>query len=67
MNKNMGSADRMVRVILGLAIVAAGVYYKSWWGAIGAVPLLTAMVGSCPAYMPFGINTLGRKHADKRA
>lgn len=67
MHKNMGGTDRIVRLILGLAIVAAGVYYKSWWGAIGAVPILTAMVGSCPAYLPFGISTMGRKPADKRA
>lgn len=67
MKKNMGGADRIVRLILGLAIVAAGVYYKSWWGAIGAVPILTAMVGSCPAYLPFGISTMGKPHAEKRA
>jgi hypothetical protein len=57
MKRNMGSADRVIRVLLGLGIIAVGVYYKSWWGAIGAVPLLTAAIGSCPAYLPFGIST----------
>jgi hypothetical protein len=67
MNSNVGGADRVVRLVLGLAIVAAGVYYKSWWGAIGAVPILTAVIGWCPAYLPFGINTCSTKHAAKRA
>lgn len=57
MNRNVGSADRVVRVILGLAIIGAGVYAKQWWGAIGIVPLFTAAVGWCPAYLPFGLST----------
>lgn len=59
MKRNMGGADRVIRMVLGLGIIAAGVYFKSWWGAIGVVPLLTAAVGSCPAYLPFGITTCG--------
>jgi hypothetical protein len=31
------------------------------WAWIGVVPLLTAAVGWCPAYVPFGISTCGRK------
>jgi hypothetical protein len=33
------------------------VVYQSWWGAAGAIPLLTALAGFCPAYLPFGIST----------
>jgi len=57
MKSNMGSVDRIIRAVLGLAIIGAGVAMKSWWGVIGAVPLLTAAVGVCPAYLPFGITT----------
>lgn len=57
MKRNMGGVDRVIRVVLGAGIIAAGVYFKSWWGAIGAVPLVTAVVGWCPAYLPFGIST----------
>jgi hypothetical protein len=57
MKVNVGSVDRVVRVVAGLAIIAAGVYFKSWWGAIGAVPLLTALVGFCPLYLPIGLST----------
>ena len=59
--KNVGSADRVIRLILGLVIIGIGYYYQSWWGAIGIVPIFTALVGWCPAYMPFGINTCSTK------
>jgi len=57
MQKNVGGADRVIRVVAGLGIIAAGVYFKSWWGAIGVVPLLTAATRTCPAYLPFGISS----------
>ena len=60
MKKNMGSADRVVRVILGIGIIGWGVVAQNWWGAIGIVPLFTAAVSWCPAYLPFGINTAGK-------
>jgi hypothetical protein len=60
MKHNMGSADRVIRGILGVAILAAGYYYKSWFGLIGLVPLATALVSWCPAYLPFGFSTRGR-------
>jgi hypothetical protein len=59
--KNVGSADRVIRIILGLVIIGVGYYYQSWWGAIGIVPLFTALIGWCPAYLPFGINTCSTK------
>ena len=57
MKRNMGAADRGIRAVLGLAIIGAGLYFKSWWGAIGLVPLLTAAISWCPAYLPFGLST----------
>ena len=57
MNKNVGSADKMLRIIIGLAVIGAGVYYQSWWGAIGAIPLVTALINFCPAYAIFGMST----------
>lgn len=57
MKKNMGTADRTIRIILGALIGAAGIYYNSWWGLIGLVPLLTSFVGWCPLYAPFGLST----------
>lgn len=61
MKTNVGSPDRIIRIIAGLAILAAGYYYQSWWGLIGIVPLGTAAIGWCPAYLPFGISTCKKK------
>jgi len=57
MKTNVGSADRIIRYLLGCAILGAGYYYKSWWGLIGLGPILTATVRFCPAYLPFGLST----------
>ena len=59
----MGGVDRVMRGVLGLGIIAAGFYYKSWFGAIGLIPLATAFVGWCPAYTPFGFSTRRRREA----
>ncbi|MBL4851639.1 MAG: DUF2892 domain-containing protein [Gammaproteobacteria bacterium] len=55
--KNIGSADKTIRIILALVIFGAGYYYQSWWGLVGLVPLLTAIISWCPAYSIFGIRT----------
>lgn len=57
MKSNVGGADRIIRVILGVGIIAIGIYFKSWWGIIGIVPILTSAIGWCPAYIPFGISS----------
>ncbi len=57
MTQNMGSTDRIIRALIGIAAISAGVAYQSWWGALGAIPLVTALISWCPAYVPFGIRT----------
>lgn len=59
MKTNVGSLDRILRFILGFALLGAGLYFKSWWGLIGIVPILTATLRFCPAYLPIGLNTCG--------
>lgn len=67
MTANVGSIDRTIRIIVGLAILGAGFYFKNWWGLLGLGPLLTAFVGFCPAYVPFGLNTCAVKQdGDKK-
>lgn len=61
MKHNVGGIDRIIRVLLGLAAIGAGVYFKSWWGALGLIPLLTAAISSCPLYMAFGLSTCTTK------
>jgi len=58
MKANVGSIDRVVRIIVGLGLIGAtlaGVI--GMWGWIGIVPLLTGVFRFCPAYLPFGLNT----------
>ena len=60
MTCNVGKADRIVRIVAGVAILGAGVALQSWWGLIGIVPLLTGILRWCPAYVPVGISTVGK-------
>jgi hypothetical protein len=59
--KNVGAADRVVRVILGIALLAFFFLVPEspwrWVGLIGIVPLLTAAIGSCPLYTILGLST----------
>lgn len=61
MKTNVGFLDRVIRALIGGAVLGAGYYFKTWWGLVGLVPLLTAFVAFCPAYVPFGLNTCGVK------
>jgi fatty acid desaturase len=61
MTKNVGKADRIVRVIVGAAIAALGFYFKSWWGLLAIVPLATAALGFCGLYVPLKISTVKKK------
>ena len=58
--KNIGSIDKVIRVILGLALLSLFFVldgYARLWGFVGVVFILTAFVGVCPLYLPFRINT----------
>ena len=58
MKANIGGWDRVLRIVVGLALLAlaaTGVVW--WWGWLGVVPLLTALVRFCPLYPLLGLNT----------
>ena len=58
MKTNVGTLDRILRIIAGLALItlaATGIIGP--WGYLGVVALLTAAVRFCPASLPLGINT----------
>ena len=57
MLKNIGRADRIIRLIIGHGIMALGFYYQSWWGLLAAIPMGTALIGFCGLYSLVGINT----------
>jgi hypothetical protein len=66
MKWNVGGFDRTLRFTAGFAILVLGVLFQSWWGLLGLIPIATAAIGWCPAYVPFGISTVqSRKGARK--
>lgn len=65
MSANVGGIDRVLRIVVGLALIAWALglipgVAASVWGWIGVVPLLTALVGYCPAYSIIGVNTCNK-------
>ena len=61
MKPNIGGVDRIVRMVAGLALLGADFWFRSWWGLLGLVPLLTAILRFCPAYLPLGVRTCRRE------
>jgi len=58
MTKNIGKIDRLVRIIVGLAVLSlVFVGPQTMWGLLGLIPLGTALIGWCPPYALLGINT----------
>ncbi len=58
MIKNMGTVDRSIRAVVGLALISiVFVGPQTPWGWLGLIPLATSVMGICPAYLPFGFKT----------
>ncbi len=57
MNMNVGNTDRILRIVVGLALIGIAISGISAWGWIGVVPLLTGVFRYCPAYSLLGMNT----------
>lgn len=57
MKCNIGSSDKILRIILGVIILGAGIFYSSWWGIVGLVLILTGIFKFCPLYTTLGIST----------
>lgn len=66
MIRNEGGLDRTLRIVAGLGLIAlVFVGPQTPWGWIGVVPLLTGIVGFCPAYRLIGLNTCPAPRAGK--
>ena len=60
MEINVGSTERLLRIIVGVVIIGLGLYFQSWWGVFGIIPLLTGLFRFCPLYKMLGMNTCKR-------
>lgn len=64
MRMNEGTLDRVLRVVVGAGVLSlAFIGPQTPWGYLGIVPLLTGLVGYCPAYALLGISTCPVKKA----
>ena len=63
METNVGTIDRIARIVIGLVLIAYAIPLGfpstgwNWVGWIGVIPLLTAVAGYCPAYSVFGFSS----------
>ncbi|HZL11512.1 MAG TPA: DUF2892 domain-containing protein [Prolixibacteraceae bacterium] len=57
MKCNVGSIDRVIRIVIGLIIAIAGIIFKSYWGIVGIVIMATGVFGYCALYSLLNINT----------
>ncbi len=64
MKQNVGTGDRIIRIIVGLAVCSLIFIVNGnarYFGLLGIIPLLTGLIGWCPLYMLLGINTRHRE------
>ncbi len=61
MSVNVGNLDRIVRILVGAALIVWAVMGGPIWAWIGVLPLATGLLKTCPAYSLLGINSCGMK------
>ena len=72
MNKNIGSVDKILRIVAGVALIGYAVAGPAMgmdtgynvWGWIGIIPLGTALINVCPLYSILGLSTRGKSEAE---
>ncbi len=61
MKRNVGNADKTIRIAVGLILIVLSLLGTiGWWGYLGIIPLLAGVVGNCPLYTLLGISTCKR-------
>jgi hypothetical protein len=60
MKQNVGRIDQVIRIAIGVLLLALILVFEGnarWWGLLGLVPLLTGLFGRCPLYSLIGIDS----------
>jgi len=61
MTANVGTIDRIIRIVAGIALIAWALMGGPVWAWIGVLPLATGLVSFCPTYYLLSTNTCGTK------
>jgi hypothetical protein len=61
MTPNVGTIDRTIRIVVGIALIAWALMGGPAWAWIGVLPLVTGLVRFCPTYRLLGVSTYGTK------
>jgi len=57
MKCNVGKTEQIVRIGVGIGLILVGLYFRSWWGLIGIIPIITGSIRYCPLSDVLGIST----------
>jgi hypothetical protein len=57
MKCNVGKTEQMIRIGAGVVIIGLGIYFRSWWGLIGILPIITGAIRYCPVSTLLGVST----------
>ncbi|MDT8311704.1 MAG: DUF2892 domain-containing protein [Methylophaga sp.] len=57
MQKNLGKWDSRIRIVLGSVIIAAALYYQSWWTLLGIALVINGLTQRCGGYALLGLST----------
>jgi len=57
MKCNVGKREATIRVLVAALIFSVGIHFHSWWGLLGLIPLVTAIVRWCPVSAAIGVST----------
>lgn len=68
MKHNLGTIDRALRIGAGTALIGLSIAPAiDLWGYLGIVPLLTGLLGACPAYALFDVSTCMSEDQSRRS
>ncbi len=62
MKCNVGKTEQIIRITIGILVILFGLYFKSWWGLIGLIPIITGSIRYCPVSDILGISTCNTKN-----
>jgi len=57
MKCNVGKTEQIIRIVFGAVVIGLGIYWGSWWGIIGIIPIITGSIRYCPVSDILGVST----------